>query len=75
MSIYSDDVKQLGFSVIIDMRGSTWNHVKPILKILQVCFLCVHVCVCVCVCVCVSVCVCVCGEEEKRAETHNLMNS
>uniref|UniRef100_T1IXB4 Uncharacterized protein n=1 Tax=Strigamia maritima TaxID=126957 RepID=T1IXB4_STRMM len=35
----SDDVKELGFTVIIDMRGSTtWNVVKPILKVLQECF-------------------------------------
>ena len=26
----------MGFSVIIDMRGSTWQSVKPTLKLLQV---------------------------------------
>lgn len=32
----SDDVRELGFTVVIDMRGSsTWNTVKPILKVLQ----------------------------------------
>ncbi|XP_022244114.1 triple functional domain protein-like isoform X1 [Limulus polyphemus] len=34
-SIPSDDVKEVGFSVVIDMRGATWNTVKPILKVLQ----------------------------------------
>ena len=33
----SDDVKVHGFSVIIDMRGSTWHSVKPFLRVLQVC--------------------------------------
>jgi len=33
----SDDVKMHGFSVIIDMRGSTWHSVKPFLRVLQVC--------------------------------------
>ncbi len=33
--IYSDDVRELAFSVVIDMRGSTWTTVKPILKVLQ----------------------------------------
>lgn len=28
----SDEVREAGFTVIIDMRGSTWNTVKPILK-------------------------------------------
>ncbi|KAK2189418.1 hypothetical protein NP493_107g06017 [Ridgeia piscesae] len=36
--LVSDDVKQLGFSIVIDMRGSTWHNVKPILKVLQECF-------------------------------------
>lgn len=36
MLFYSDDVKKLGFTVIIDMRGSTWHNVKPILRVLQV---------------------------------------
>lgn len=25
----------MGFTVVIDMRGSTWGFVKPILKVLQ----------------------------------------
>ena len=33
--ISSEDVRDLSFSVVIDMRGSTWNMVKPILKVLQ----------------------------------------
>ena len=28
--------RTLGFTVIIDMRGSTWGSIKPILKALQV---------------------------------------
>ncbi|XP_066961005.1 kalirin isoform X3 [Macrobrachium rosenbergii] len=32
MQIPSDEVREIGFTVIIDMRGSTWNTVKPILK-------------------------------------------
>ena len=32
---FSDDVRDLTFTVIVDMRGSTWNTVKPILKVLQ----------------------------------------
>ena len=32
---YSDEVRELGFTVVIDMRGSTWNTVKPVLKELQ----------------------------------------
>lgn len=31
----SDEVKEQGFTVVIDMRGSTWATVKPILKVLQ----------------------------------------
>lgn len=30
--LHSDEVREVGFTVIIDMRGSTWNTVKPILK-------------------------------------------
>nr|XP_006819273.1 PREDICTED: kalirin-like [Saccoglossus kowalevskii] len=37
-SIPTEDVRAIGFSVIIDMRGSTWNGVKPLLKVLQECF-------------------------------------
>ena len=33
--IYSDDVRDLTFTVIIDMRKSTWTTVKPILKVMQ----------------------------------------
>ena len=36
--IFSDDVRELGFTVVVDMRGgsgSTWSTVKPILKVLQ----------------------------------------
>ena len=33
---FSDDVRDRGFTVILDMRGSTWQIVKPILKVLQV---------------------------------------
>ena len=30
----SEDVRELGFSVVIDMRGnSSWSTVKPILKV------------------------------------------
>ena len=36
-SVSSDDVRELGFSVVIDMRGSTWHTVKPILNVLQEC--------------------------------------
>ena len=32
----SDEAKKRGFSVVIDMRGSTWHNVKPILRVLQV---------------------------------------
>ena len=33
---FSDNVCNLGFTVIIDMRGSSsWNTVKPVLKVLQ----------------------------------------
>lgn len=34
-SIPSDESKALEFCVIIDMRGSTWSTVKPILKVLD----------------------------------------
>ena len=37
-SRFSDDVRDLGFTVIVDMRGgsgSAWSTVKPILKVLQ----------------------------------------
>ena len=32
---FSDEALQLGFTVVVDMRGSTWNSIKPILKVLQ----------------------------------------
>lgn len=33
---FSEDVRDLGFTVVIDMRGnSSWTTVKPILKVLQ----------------------------------------
>lgn len=32
---YSDSVKSHGFTVLIDMRGSAWAVIKPILKVLQ----------------------------------------
>ena len=38
MVVFSDDVRDLGFTVIVDMRGgsgSAWSTVKPILKVLQ----------------------------------------
>ena len=36
MSIPNEDVAAMGFTVIVDMRGNTtWNSVKPILKVLQ----------------------------------------
>ena len=36
LNYFSDDVREQGFTVVIDMRGSsTWNSVKPILKVLQ----------------------------------------
>ena len=34
-SFYSNDVRDLTFTVIIDMRKSTWTTVKPILKVMQ----------------------------------------
>ncbi|KAF2359799.1 Dbl (DH) domain [Trinorchestia longiramus] len=36
--IPSDDVCDLGFTVIVDMRGSTWGTVKPVLKELHLTF-------------------------------------
>ncbi|XP_052674047.1 kalirin-like isoform X2 [Crassostrea angulata] len=37
-SVPSNEVRERGFTMIIDMRGSTWQIVKPILKVLQDCF-------------------------------------
>nr|CAD7437801.1 unnamed protein product [Timema bartmani] len=31
----SDEVREQGFTAVIDMRGATWSTVKPILKVLQ----------------------------------------
>lgn len=31
----SEETRERGFSVVIDMRGGTWTSVKPILKILN----------------------------------------
>ncbi|XP_059472379.1 kalirin isoform X2 [Neocloeon triangulifer] len=35
LSIPCEEQRELGFAVVIDMRGSTWSTVKPILKVLQ----------------------------------------
>ncbi|XP_013133481.1 PREDICTED: triple functional domain protein-like [Papilio polytes] len=35
MTIPSDSVKTHGFTILIDMRGSAWAAIKPILKVLQ----------------------------------------
>ncbi|CAG9857602.1 unnamed protein product [Phyllotreta striolata] len=35
MSIPSEEARKLGFTVVVDMRGSTWSTVKPILKALH----------------------------------------
>lgn len=32
---YSDSVRSHGFTILIDMRGSAWAAIKPILKVLQ----------------------------------------
>ena len=40
----SEDVARHGFTVIVDMRGSKWDSIKPLLKILQESFpSCIHV--------------------------------
>ncbi|MFT7811725.1 triple functional domain protein isoform X1 [Arapaima gigas] len=42
--IPSEDVSKHGFTVIVDMRGSKWDSIKPLLKILQESFpSCIHV--------------------------------
>ncbi|MGH0127675.1 UNVERIFIED_CONTAM: hypothetical protein FKN15_009559 [Acipenser sinensis] len=42
--IPSEDVCKRGFTVIVDMRGSKWDSIKPLLKILQESFpCCIHV--------------------------------
>ncbi|XP_046887928.1 triple functional domain protein [Hypomesus transpacificus] len=43
-AIPSEDVRRYGFTVIVDMRGSKWDSIKPLLKILQESFpSCIHV--------------------------------
>lgn len=40
----SEDVCKHGFTVIVDMRGSKWDSIKPLLKILQESFpCCIHI--------------------------------
>ncbi|XP_066546525.1 triple functional domain protein isoform X7 [Amia ocellicauda] len=42
--IPSEEVSKHGFTVIVDMRGSKWDSIKPLLKILQESFpCCIHV--------------------------------
>lgn len=42
--IDSEEVSRHGFTVIVDMRGSKWDSIKPLLKILQESFpSCIHV--------------------------------
>ncbi|CAG0918915.1 unnamed protein product [Notodromas monacha] len=36
-SIPSEEMREHGFTAIIDMRGMTWGAVKPVLKLLQEC--------------------------------------
>ena len=38
MFVFSNEVLQLGFTIIVDMRGTTWSVVKAILKVIQDCF-------------------------------------
>ncbi|XP_067020221.1 kalirin-like isoform X6 [Acropora muricata] len=38
-SIPSNHERDLGFSLVLDMRGNTWQGAKPMLKALQECFL------------------------------------
>ncbi|XP_076248755.1 trio Rho guanine nucleotide exchange factor isoform X3 [Calliopsis andreniformis] len=35
LTVPSDEVRGLRFTVIVDMRGATWDSVKPILKVLH----------------------------------------
>uniref|UniRef100_A0A6Q2Y0A9 non-specific serine/threonine protein kinase n=1 Tax=Esox lucius TaxID=8010 RepID=A0A6Q2Y0A9_ESOLU len=43
-SIPNEEVAKHGFTVIVDMRGSKWDSIKPLLKILQESFpCCIHV--------------------------------
>ncbi len=40
----SEDVCKHGFTVIVDMRGSKWDSIKPLLKVLQESFpCCIHI--------------------------------
>ncbi len=40
----SEEVSRHGFTVIVDMRGSKWDSIKPLLKILQESFpSCIHI--------------------------------
>lgn len=32
---FSEDVRARGFTVVVDMRGSKWDSVKPVLRTLQ----------------------------------------
>uniref|UniRef100_A0A672Q2F5 non-specific serine/threonine protein kinase n=1 Tax=Sinocyclocheilus grahami TaxID=75366 RepID=A0A672Q2F5_SINGR len=42
--IPSEEVSRHGFTVIVDMRGSKWDSIKPLLKILQESFpSCIHI--------------------------------
>uniref|UniRef100_A0A8C8M289 non-specific serine/threonine protein kinase n=1 Tax=Oncorhynchus tshawytscha TaxID=74940 RepID=A0A8C8M289_ONCTS len=42
--IPNEEVIQHGFTVIVDMRGSKWDSIKPLLKILQESFpCCIHI--------------------------------
>lgn len=42
--LHSEEVSKRGFTVIVDMRGSKWDSIKPLLKILQESFPgCIHV--------------------------------
>lgn len=44
VSLCSEEVARHGFTVIVDMRGSKWDSIKPLLKILQESFpSCIHV--------------------------------
>ena len=35
LCVRSDESRDLGFTVVIDMRNSTWEKIKPILKVLR----------------------------------------
>lgn len=36
LTVPSDEARGLRFTVIVDMRGATWDSVKPILKVLYI---------------------------------------